>query len=123
MRFQAPVPILRIFSEPLAREFYLDFLGFKQRWEHRFEPGLPLYTEIARDDLVLHLSEHYGDGTPGSAVFLPMQGIRQWQQSLLARQAAFCRPGVQNQPWGLTMDMVDPFGNQLRFCESHDPEN
>jgi catechol 2,3-dioxygenase-like lactoylglutathione lyase family enzyme len=32
-------PILRIFDEAKAREFYVDFLGFKVDWEHRFEPG------------------------------------------------------------------------------------
>ena len=30
-------PILRIFDEAMAREFYVDFLGFKVDWEHRFD--------------------------------------------------------------------------------------
>jgi hypothetical protein len=33
-------PILRIFDEAKAKGFYVDFLGFKIDWEHRFEPGL-----------------------------------------------------------------------------------
>jgi len=36
------VPILRIFDEAKAKEFYLDFLGFSLGWEHRFEPDAPL---------------------------------------------------------------------------------
>jgi hypothetical protein len=43
MILHAPIPILRIFSEAKAREFYLDFAGFTLLWEHRFELGLPLY--------------------------------------------------------------------------------
>ena len=50
-------PILRIFDEAKARAFYLDFLGFAVDWEHRFADGAPLYMQVARGDLVLHLSE------------------------------------------------------------------
>ncbi len=31
-------PILRIFDEAKAKEFYVGFLGFKVDWEHR--PGI-----------------------------------------------------------------------------------
>jgi Glyoxalase superfamily protein len=30
------IPILRIFDVTKAREFYLDFLGFRVDWEARF---------------------------------------------------------------------------------------
>ena len=60
----APIPILRSFSEEKAREFYLGFLGFTMDWEHRFVPTAPLYLQLTRGNLVLHLSEHYGDATP-----------------------------------------------------------
>jgi hypothetical protein len=36
MCLSAAIPILRIFSEEKAKEFYLDFLGFRIEWEHRF---------------------------------------------------------------------------------------
>ena len=55
--------------------FYLDFLGFKLEWEHRFEADYPLYAQIKRSDLTLHLSEQHGDATPGSAVFVPTSNI------------------------------------------------
>lgn len=119
MHLDHPIPILRIFSIPLAQTFYLDFLGFEKRWEHRFAPDLPLYMEIARDSLVLHLSEHFGDGTPGSAVFLPMEGIHALQQELISKKASFARPGITKESWGFTMNIADPFGNHLRFCEQH----
>ena len=46
MAFGKTTPILRIFDEAKARESYIDFLGFKVDWEHRFENGLPLYMQI-----------------------------------------------------------------------------
>ena len=44
----AVIPIFRIFDVAKAHEFYLGYLGFKIDWEHRFEPGMPLYTQISR---------------------------------------------------------------------------
>jgi hypothetical protein len=48
MAFGKTTPILRIFDEAKAKEFYIDFLGFKVDWEHRFEAGLPLYMQISK---------------------------------------------------------------------------
>jgi hypothetical protein len=65
MRLRPGVPILRIFDEPKAKNFYLGFLGFGLDWEHRFEPGMPLYAQISRTGCIIHLSEHHGDASPG----------------------------------------------------------
>jgi catechol 2,3-dioxygenase-like lactoylglutathione lyase family enzyme len=114
------IPILRIFSEDKAREFYLDFLGFTVDWEHRFEPTAPLYLQIRRGDLILHLSEHYGDATPGMSVFARVHGIDELHQELLAKNYPYARPGVDSVPWGREMQIADPFGNRLRFCQQMD---
>ena len=37
IKFDKAIPILRMFDETKAREFYLDFLGFSVEFEHRFE--------------------------------------------------------------------------------------
>ena len=118
MKISPAIPILRIFCEAKAREFYLDFLGFTVAWEHRFEPALPLYMEIHRGELRLHLSEHYGDATPGSAVFIPMENIAALHAELNAKQYGYARPGLQEQAWGTTMYITDPFGNHLRFSDN-----
>lgn len=117
VRLEPACPILRIFDEEQARAFYLGFLGFALDWEHRFEPGMPLYAQVSRGGLVLHLSGHHGDATPGSTAFVRMAGIRALQRELLAKGYANARPGVEDEAWGLTMEVADPFGNRLRFCE------
>jgi catechol 2,3-dioxygenase-like lactoylglutathione lyase family enzyme len=48
-------PIVRIFDQAKAREFYVDFLGFQVDWEHRFEPGLLLYMQVSREGCVLRM--------------------------------------------------------------------
>ena len=64
--FNSIIPVLRIFDVVKADEFYQGFLGFAVDWDHRFDPSAPLYRQISRGNLILHLSEHHGDGTPGA---------------------------------------------------------
>ena len=115
--FHETAPIFRTFAEDKAKEFYLGFLGFTLDWEHRFHPGAPLYCQVSRAGLILHLSEHHGDATPGSTTFVAMRGIRAFNAEILARRYANNRPGVEEMPWGLVMEVIDPFGNRIRFCE------
>jgi hypothetical protein len=49
MKMNSLTPILRIFDEAKAREFYVEFLGFKIDWEHRFGENSPLYMQVSRD--------------------------------------------------------------------------
>ncbi len=115
---QPAIPILRIFSAEKAVEFYLGFLGFTLDWEHRFEAGAPLYAQVSRGGATLHLSEHFGDGTPGTALLIPVTGIRAFHAELTARQYRYARPGLEEAPWGaLVMEVPDLFGNRLRFQE------
>ena len=71
IRLERAIPILRMFDEAKAREFYLDFLGFSIEFEHRYEADLPLYLGLRRDGLQVHLSEHHGDASPGATLFVP----------------------------------------------------
>jgi len=114
-------PVLRIFDEAKAKEFYLDFLGFSLQFEHRFGDDFPLYAGVARDGLVLHLSGHHGDATPGAAVFVRVAGIDAYHREIRATSYPNMRPGIEEQPWGRVMSVTDPFQNRIHFCE--DPGN
>lgn len=116
--FQGAIPVLRSFDEAKAKAFYCGFLGFALGFEHRFAPGMPLYFQVERAGLVLHVSEHHGDATPGSAVFVWMQGIDAFHAELMAQDYPNNRPGIQTVPWGREMQVIDPFGNRIRFCEA-----
>jgi len=85
MRALQVIPILRIFSIEKAREFYLDYAGFHLDWEHRFDATAPLYMQVSRDGLVLHLSEHYGDGSPGTRFQVTYEGVREFHAELCAK--------------------------------------
>lgn len=114
---QSPIPILRSFDETKAKEFYIDFLGFTITFEHRFEPGTPLYMGIVRDNCALHISEHHGDACPGSAQRIEVADVDAYCKELNDKRYRNARPGVQEQPWGFRdMSIDDPFGNRLIFC-------
>lgn len=116
MSFGKTTPILRIFDEAKAREFYIDFLGFKVDWEHRFEPGMPLYLQISKGGCVLHLSEHHGDCSPGAAMRIETDELDAFHQQLLAKNYKNARPGIVDTPWeSRDMSIKDPFGNRLTF--------
>jgi len=119
VEFRQTIPTLRMFDVAKAKEFYVDYLGFTIDFEHRFEPDTPLFMQVSRDKLVLHLSEHYGDGTPGSVVFVWMQGLDELHRELQEKKYRYLRPGIEHQDWGRTMSVIDPFGNRIRFTEAH----
>ncbi len=117
-QFKDAIPILRIFSVEKAKEFYVDFLGFTIDWEHRFHDNAPLYAQVSRAGLKLHLSEHHGDASPGSTVFIWMRGIADYHRELTAKNYRYYRPGLEDAPWDArVMQVGDPFGNKLRFSE------
>jgi catechol 2,3-dioxygenase-like lactoylglutathione lyase family enzyme len=120
----APTPILRSFDEARARAFYIDFLGFELVFEHRFEPGMPLYMGIRKGACVIHLSEHHGDATPGSAVRIPVDDVAAYMAELHAKAFGNARPGEpQPMPWGsLEITVADPASNRLTFFTAL-PEN
>jgi uncharacterized glyoxalase superfamily protein PhnB len=112
-------PILRSFDEAKAREFYLQYLGFGVVFEHRFEPGLPLYMAVARDGCTLHLSEHHGDASPGAAMRIEVGDIDALHAELAAKVYPNARPTLETMPWGTRdMTITDPFGNRLTFTDA-----
>ncbi len=114
------VPMLRIFDKKKTEEFYIDWLGFSVDWEHRFEENLPVYMQISKAGIILHLTEHHGDCAPGGKVYIACDGLREYHKQLLDRNHSFNRPGLEAASWGsLAMTVSDPFGNKLLFTEKH----
>ena len=115
------IPILRIFSVEKAKEFYVSFLGFTVDWEHRFDERAPVYVQVSRAGCVLHLSEHHGDCCPGSTVFVRVTGVEEYHREISAKGYGYMRTGVERTFHNSKcMQVIDPFGNRIRFDESLD---
>jgi hypothetical protein len=112
------ISVLRIFSVEKVREYYLEFGGFHLAWEHRSEPTSPLYRQVSRDGLVLHLSEHYGDGSPGACFHVEFRDVKALNAELSAKNYPYWRPGMTETIQGSPqLTLVDPFGNKLYLGE------
>ncbi|GAB5449271.1 glyoxalase superfamily protein [Gymnodinialimonas sp.] len=115
---QAPIPILRSFSEAEAKAFYVDYLGFEVTFEHRFHATAPLYFEVLRGACRLHISEHHGDAAPGQALRIGIADVDAFHAEITARAHKRLNPGINEVPWGFReVSLQDPFYNRLIFCQ------
>jgi len=115
-------PIFRIFDYDKAIEFYVGWLGFNIDWEHEFEPGTtPKYLQISLRDIIIHLSEHHGDGSPGSHINIDeFENLADYNRLLKDKKYKYGRPGLEVPEWNektINMTVHDPFGNRITFGE------
>ncbi len=79
------VPILRIFDLDKALGFYVGFLGFEEKFRHQFEPDTPCYLGFEREGVRLHLSEHFGDASPGTHIRIEVDDVAAFSVALNAK--------------------------------------
>ncbi|EAR11303.1 glyoxalase superfamily protein [Reinekea blandensis] len=110
------IPVIRIFDEEKAKDFYLGFLGMTLDWEHRFDEEAPIYLQVSRDNLIFHLSEHSGDCSPGSKTFVHVNELEALFTDLVSRNYPFSKPVIETAPWGdRCFTVIDPFSNRILF--------
>lgn len=103
-------------------EFYVGWLGFRVDWEHEFEPGTtPKFMQVSLRDVVLYVSEHHGDGSPGVHIAIEdFKGLKEYHAGLIAKKYKYNRPGINVPEWdpsSILVTVIDPVGNQLIFTE------
>jgi catechol 2,3-dioxygenase-like lactoylglutathione lyase family enzyme len=115
---QRVFPQLRMTNWERARAFYVDGLGFSVDWEHRFEPGLPVFAQLSLDGLSIFLTEHSEDCKVGGAAYFIVEDV-----DALYREISSPRRGITPEelpsetPWQTReMVVIDPDGNRLRFA-------
>lgn len=99
-------PILRTEDAAAATAWYAR-LGFTKDWEHRFEPGFPLFVSISRGPMRIFLSEHKGDARPDTLLYLNLYDL-----DTVATEYGLT---VEQAPWGPEIELRDPDGNRLRI--------
>lgn len=120
------IPVLRIFSVPAAKEFYLDFLGFTLDFGGP-AGGELFFGQISRPGTTLQLSEQHYEAGPGATVDIWIAGVDDFRESLWGRVNGGLGPAVGVPPieevwWGARVMVIsDPFGNHLRLSEPLDP--
>jgi catechol 2,3-dioxygenase-like lactoylglutathione lyase family enzyme len=114
---QRVTPQLRSTDWARTRAFYESGLGFRVMWEHRFEPGFPVFAEVSRDGLSLFLTEHTGDCQVGGAAYIVVDDLDELYREIVAKGVPVAE-APEEAPWGTReMSVIDPDGNRLRFAE------
>ena len=113
---QTVIPQFRITNEQRSMAFYIDGLGFKIDWEHRFYPGAPIFVQITRAGQSIFLTEHAGDCKVGGAAYFVVPDVDACFNDFAARGVAPTQ-SPEDMPWGpREMLITDPDGNRLRFA-------
>lgn len=117
---QPPVPVLTISSAAEAKKFYLDFLDFNADWGWPEDGQRPLYAQISRSEVSLHLNEQRPDkGT--SQIFIRCTGLDALQQALSRKTHGYPLHLRATPDDRREIQVIDPFGNVLRFSENNPP--
>jgi hypothetical protein len=117
---QPPVPVLTIASAAEASKFYLDFLDFTADWGWDENGQRPLYAQISRSAVTLHLNEHRPDrGT--SELFIRCAGLDALKQALSRKPHGYALRFRATADDRREIQITDPFGNVLRFSENNPP--
>ena len=115
---QRVIPQLRSTNWQRTRAFYEVGLGFGVDWEHRFEPGFPVFAQVSRDGLRLFLTEHAGDCQAGGAAYIILDDVDAFYREIIGRGVKVHALPEQTS-WGTReMCVVDPDGNRLRFANA-----
>jgi catechol 2,3-dioxygenase-like lactoylglutathione lyase family enzyme len=99
-----------------ATRFYVDYLGCNLDWQEVPDDG-PAFMQVSRGPLVLNLSSHHGDGTPGGVVLVFVADVDALHAELRAKGYPFLNPGIEPHGPGREMMLLDPASNQIRFFE------
>jgi catechol 2,3-dioxygenase-like lactoylglutathione lyase family enzyme len=103
------IPVLRVTDAQAAIDWYRR-LGFSEEWQHRFEPGFPIFASLRRGDSGhgerVFLSEHTGDAPVGGLLYLRVADV-----TPIATE--FGAP-IEDLGGRLEIHLVDPDGNRIR---------
>jgi uncharacterized glyoxalase superfamily protein PhnB len=120
------IPVLRIFSEKSAKEFYLDYLGFTLDFGGHNGEGM-FYGQVSRPGTTLQLTEQSYEAGPGATVDIWITGLDELRDELFERVHGGLGPAIGVPPieevwWGARVLVIsDPFGNHFRLSEPTDP--
>lgn len=113
---QTVIPQLRITNAGRSIAFYVDGLGFTIDWEHRFEPGFPVFMQLTRAGQTIFLTEHAGDCQTGGAAYFVVPDVDACYREFISRGISPTEPPA-DMPWGpREMVVTDPDRNRLRFA-------
>ena len=101
------MPTLRMTDYARSKQFYVEGLGFQFDWEHRFQPGFPVFAQVSRDGLAFFLTEHTGDCPVGGLIHLYVPDVDAWFEECQRNGIRVQEPPNECLPGLRSMTVVD----------------
>lgn len=112
------IPILKVIDVIRAKEFYVDIMGFKVEWEKRFDEKSSIHMILSYKHIILYFTGYDDVAASESSVFIEFSGLKKYHGFLMERKTEYMITDLNMTPWeSLNMEVIDPFGNKLLFCE------
>ena len=114
-------PFIKCSDITESLRFYTNLLDFKVVQAPDPEAFMSMYARLEREESVVHLSQHAGDGVFGSVIYIQVKNIDEiYNQFLVDGLKMQETSGITMQPvqqtWGMKEFYVaDPDGNIIRF--------
>ena len=116
---RSTISTFRVGDARSSESYYRDQLGFATTWQHDPGEGFPVFVEVSRDQVAIHLSEHEGDGAFGAQLYVKVDDAKALHEELAGRGAKIIEP-LQDSEWGHMIFVVEDLdGNVLRFGSPH----
>lgn len=112
---QTVIPVLRVTSAAVSFPFYIEGLGFSVDWEHRHEPGLPVFAQLSREGQSIFLTEHAEDCQAGGAIYFVVAAVDACYRAFAATEHVKVSPPHDTAWKTRELLVVDPDGNRLTF--------
>jgi len=110
---ETAVPILPVQDLDVAKNFYVDQLGFAVGWEYRADDGKEGLLGVQRGGMKFTLDCPMSGHGRDACVSLEVESADGYYQEWTARGVAIERP-PKNEDWGArTFSVIDPFGNTI----------
>ena len=122
-------PFIKCSDMTRSLEFYSKLLDFEVRVPPDPDPAafMSKYAQLVRDDSVVHLSAHAGDGVYGSVTYIRVDNVDDVYAAAVSRGLPVVDgdelPGIYmqltDQTWGMReFGVKDPDGNKVKYGQA-----
>lgn len=109
------VPTLQSNDASKSFDFYRSIFGFTKNWEHRYEPGFPLFISMSCGNTTIFITEHKNESAFGAELYLYVTDIVKLESHVKSLGVKF-EVELHETPYGTReFNIRDLDGNKLRI--------